>query len=118
MWTLGPAQVSAVARSGRTRASLRRATHHSSAQVYVEGPTEAQVQQACDMIEPLLNPESPAVDELKERHQNALAEINGAPRPLAASCFFCRLDARRGSVSCPATRAEGASEPLGSKSSH
>ncbi|EGB08273.1 hypothetical protein AURANDRAFT_26367, partial [Aureococcus anophagefferens] len=48
--------------------------------VWVEGPSEAHVQQAVDMIEPLLNPESAKIDELKEKHQTELAEINGTTR--------------------------------------
>ena len=59
----------------RGRGSLREGSRGRDAQrdfeddqddmhVFVEGPTEAQVQEACALIEPLLNPESGKVDEL------------------------------------------------------
>ena len=68
--------------------------------VYVEGPTEAAVQQAVDEIEPLLNPESAAVDSLKEKHQTELAEINGTQRQEA----FCHICGEKGHMQweCPA----------------
>ena len=68
--------------------------------VYVEGPTEAAVQAAVDMVEPLLNPESSAVDDLKEKHQNELAEINGTQRQEQ----FCHICGEKGHMQweCPA----------------
>jgi len=83
----------------RGRGSLREGSRGKDAQrdndddrddlhVFVEGPSEENVQRACEMIEPLLNPESKAVDDLKELHQNELAEINGTQR-VEVFCHIC-----------------------------
>ncbi|KAH8055102.1 hypothetical protein JL722_8527 [Aureococcus anophagefferens] len=68
--------------------------------VWVEGPSEAHVQQAVDMIEPLLNPESAKIDELKEKHQTELAEINGTTR----TEIYCHICGEKGHQQweCPA----------------
>jgi len=63
-----------------------------SAQPWVlnSGTAWWQFQECAAMIEPLLNPESPRVDELKEKHQNELAEINGTAKTAisSSSCKF------------------------------
>ena len=95
----------------RGRGSLREGSRGRDAQrdfeddqddmhVFVEGPTEAQVQEACALIEPLLNPESGKVDELKEKHQTELAEINGTQRQET----YCHICGEKGHLQweCPA----------------
>jgi len=68
--------------------------------VYIEGPTEEAVRAAAEMVEPLLNPESRAVDELKEKHQLELAEINGTTRH-DEYCHICGEKGHR-QWECPA----------------
>lgn len=68
--------------------------------VYIEGPTEDAVQSAVEMVEPLLNPESKAVDELKEKHHMELAEINGTVRA-DEYCHICGEKGHR-QWECPA----------------
>ncbi|KAJ8601563.1 hypothetical protein CTAYLR_005208 [Chrysophaeum taylorii] len=95
----------------RGRGSLREGSRGKDAQrdmddekddlhVYIEGPTDEAVRMATEMVEPLLNPESSAVDELKEKHQLELAEINGTIRA-DEYCHICGEKGHR-QWECPA----------------
>mmetsp|Transcript_30349 Transcript_30349/g.97831 ORF Transcript_30349/g.97831 Transcript_30349/m.97831 type:complete len:471 (+) Transcript_30349:469-1881(+) len=95
----------------RGRGSLREGSRGKDAQrdyddekdelhVYVEGDTDEAVQAAVEMVEPLLNPESKAVEELKDKHQLELAEINGTVR----GDDYCHICGEKGHKQweCPA----------------
>ena len=68
--------------------------------VYIEGPSEEAVQSAVEMVEPLLNPESRDVEDLKDKHQLELAEINGTLKQ-DDYCHICGEKGHR-QWECPA----------------
>lgn len=68
--------------------------------VYIEGPTDDAVQLAAGMVEPLLHPDSTFAEELKEKHQMELAEINGTARA-DEYCHICGEKGHR-QWECPA----------------